>query len=174
MTNENTKLQVVNADQAEEIEKVEEAGADDDPTEKPLGFSPLERLPVDLMPDALCSKADRQGIKLTAAEIYEQAQAGSSPNAVKRMLSRMIATSRKELAFVESMRTFAITEMVGGKPSLVEWVRLFEQLAEKEHKRLLASIDTLARLQTPPAVNIRARQAAVMINQRSDSGGGET
>ena len=36
--------------------------SEDDTTSKPtVGFSSLERLPVGLMPDELCSKADRQG-----------------------------------------------------------------------------------------------------------------
>jgi hypothetical protein len=177
MTTSN-KLKVVDADHAEEIDKAEDAGAvekaDENTARKPIGFSPLERLPVDLMSDALCSKADRKMLALTANEIYEQAESGSSPNAIKRILSRQITSSRKQIAFFESLRTFAVTRMVQGKLAYESWVKLFDRLADGEHKRLLASIDTLQKLHTPPSVNIRARHAAVMIDQRSDSGGGET
>ena len=170
MTTEDAKLTVVDADQGEEIEK---ADTDDAPKRPQVGFSPLERLPVDLMPDELCSKADRLGMALTATEIYEQAESGSSPNTIKRILSRQITSSRKQIAFFESLRTFAVTRMVQGKLAYESWVKLFDRLADGEHKRLLASIDTLQKLQTQPAVNIRARQAAVMIDQRSDGGRGE-
>ena len=179
MTNENTKLKVVAAAEIDRAGAAEKAGAvesadDEKPKPPTVGFSRLERLPVGLMPDELCSKADRLGMALTATEIYEQAEAGSSPKAIKRILSRQITSSRKQVAFFESLRTFAVTRMVQGKLAYESWVKLFDRLADGEHKRLLASIDTLQKLQTPPSVNIRARQAAVLVDQRSDSGGGET
>jgi hypothetical protein len=170
-------MNVVDGDEDRNDEIAELAGsvvkadaAETDAKKKPvLVFTHLERLAVDLMPEAYLDENDREGRNLTATDIWEESMSDSDSSAVKQMMSRMIVNQRTHHAYYEALQIHHVTKFAQGKPSREPHVRLLDQLVEKAHKRLISSILTLDKLKAKPTVSIKAKQAAVVINQGSGS-----
>lgn len=127
-----------------------------------VGFDPADELPLRLLPEEFTKAA---GATLRAATT-EIAQQGASGPACRRMLSRDIMLARTQLRFLEGARNTVLGHLLQGK-NAEKRLKLLEQLVDQQHRRLLASINTLARLSAgSTVVRINAHQAAVVMGDQ--------
>jgi len=88
---------------------------------------------------------------------------GGRGAAARRLLARDTATSRVRLRYYQSMLNHLLRRMCEGAANEKK-VGLLERIVDAEHRRMITSLELLARLDSPaPAISVRANQAAVLI-----------
>ena len=131
------------------------------PAPSRVGIDSLDALPLRCLPGELPTGAR----EILTEAVTALASEGARGPAAKRLLSRDIQLARVQLRQVEALRSLTLKQYINGSGS-ERRVRLLERLVENQHRRLLASLDALARLDPAPiGVRITAAQAAVHIDQ---------
>jgi hypothetical protein len=93
---------------------------------------------------------------------------GARGPACRRLLARDVQAARVQLRYLEGLRNVVLSRYASGKGS-PERLKVLEKLVDNQHRRMLAAIDTLSRLDpAPAAVKISARQAAVVFGRMPD------
>ncbi len=129
-----------------------------DPTVR-VGLDALDRLPIKVLPEAV----GRAALQTLAAATTAISIEGARGAACRRLLAREIQLARVQLRVFQGLLN---SELTSGKmgPKANNRIRLLERIVDRQHRRLMATIDQLARLDPPaPAVHVSAHQAAVLV-----------
>ena len=128
-----------------------------------LGFDAIDSAPLTNL-DSKTKTAALENLRLATTCL---AREGGRGPAAARLLARDISLSRVQLRHRQALLQVALQRYSDGGGSERQ-VRLFEQLVDKEHSRLMASLDQLARLTSARAeVKVNAIQAAVLVGGRN-------
>lgn len=96
----------------------------------------------------------------TATDLTNEGGRGA---AARRLLARDIATGRVILRYHQSLLNNMVNKMCKGQAS-DKLVKVLGRIVDAEHRRMITSLELLARLDSPaPAISVRANQAAVLI-----------
>lgn len=126
--------------------------------QSPLGFDKIDRLPMVTGPiPELFAVAGKNACEMATA-IYRE---GARGPAMRRLLARDITISRTQLRVAQSLRGIVLKAVAEGRED-THRLRTLERLVDAEHRRLMDSIDVLARLDSSPVVRVVAHQAVVM------------
>jgi hypothetical protein len=113
------------------------------------------------LPDFVLAQAEPAMSRLATDLAAEGARGG----AARRLLARDVAIRRARLRYLEGLQAVHLKRAANDATALQQAVAI-DKLVEAEHRRLLASLDALARLEPQPAaVHVRAHQAAVVVGR---------
>lgn len=135
-----------------------------EPTDPPrVGFDCLDELSINTLVENTLRAAQPH---LQNATIDLAAEGGRGA-AARRLLARDTILARARLRLFQGLRNHALRILHKG-PSVERRVKVLERVIEGEHRRMLDSLEALARLNSPvPAVQIRTQQTAVLVERRS-------
>lgn len=126
-----------------------------------VGFDPVDLVP---MKTSLLELHAVAGINARdmASGLYNEGARGPT---CRRMLCRDVVLSRTMLRTTQGLRNIVMRAVAEGREG-PERLRVLEQAVDAEHRRLLASIELLARLEGgSPVVRVSAHRAAIVINE---------
>jgi len=128
---------------------------------KRVGFDAIDRLPLAVgpLPDVL-AVAGRNASE-AASSIFQEGARGA---AIRRLLARDIILSRSQLRVAQGLKGVLLKKVSEGREG-THRLNTLERMVDNEHRRLLASIEALARLDSSPVIRVVAHQAAVMVGQ---------
>ena len=125
-----------------------------------VGCDPVDLLDLKTLPEPV-RKAAQPTFKMTTTALASE---GGRGPAARRLLARDVNLGRVRLRYYEGLLNLAVQDLVEGRGS-ERRVRTLERLADGQHRRLLGSLELLARMDTPTAsVRVVAHQAAVMVS----------
>ena len=131
------------------------------PTEERVGFDAIDRLPLAAGPLPEIYAVAGRNATVAATAIYRE---GARGPAIRRLLARDIVLSRSQLRVAQGLKGVVLKKVSEGREG-THRLRTLERLVDNEHRRLLASIEALARLDSSPVIRVVAHQAAVMVGQ---------
>ncbi|HOX57852.1 MAG TPA: hypothetical protein PLC99_13275 [Verrucomicrobiota bacterium] len=125
----------------------------------------LDRLAILKTDSALLERAEPE----IAATVIELSNQGGRGLTARRLLSRDIVIDRTRLRYYESLQGEVMRRFCIGQASVLQ-VRTLERMVSGLHRRMLASMELLARMDSPaPAIHFRTNQAAVFIGKASQN-----
>lgn len=126
-----------------------------------VGLDQLDRLPLNTLPEDVAVAAQPTLIDSVTAITTE----GPRGPALRRLLARDAVLARSQLRFLEGVRNLELQRYLKGTVS-ERRVEVLERLANAQHRRLLATIDAMVRLDGAAAtIHVSAHQAAVVVGQ---------
>ena len=127
-----------------------------------ISFDALDSLPLRCLPGDLPATTKQILVDATTELTHE----GARGSAARRILARDVQLARVQLRQLEALRLITLKTYINDCSGSDRRVRLLERLVNNQHRRLLASLDALVRLDPAPvAVRVTAAQAAVVIDQ---------
>jgi len=121
-----------------------------------VGFDAIDSLPVSQIAPLL-RDASMDHMVGAATQLTEQGGRGA---AARRLLARDVELARVQLRWYEAMLANVM------KTGTEKRIRLYLQMVDGLHRRMLASLELLGRLESPaPVVQVRAHQAAVVVER---------
>jgi hypothetical protein len=128
------------------------------------GFPPadeLDALAALMIPNTIAKGAPKL-VEAQAERLFREGARGATARA---LLSRDISAGRAHLALFEALLDAEVQRVGRGKDD-VRKARLYADLADRQHRRLVLSMELLHRLDAPsiPAVSVRADHAAFLVS----------
>ena len=130
-----------------------------------VGFDGLDGLALSCIPAAVRGDSE----KVLIAQLNTLVAEGGRGPTMRRLLSREVGLARASARYAQSLLHVELANLGKrhGHAERVERIAVLERTTDAAHRRLLAAVDRLLRLDTVPVPRIRvsARQAQVNIGE---------
>ena len=124
-----------------------------------VGMSKVDSLPLKTLPAPLHS-VSQECLKESLSVLVSE---GVHGHAFRRLLVRDIELARIQCRFFTGLVNAAIEELLAGKVK-EKRVRLLQDLAEQHHRRMIKSIELLARISSScPSIRVHAHQVGISV-----------
>lgn len=124
-------------------------------------FDSLDLLAIEMLPPEV-TRSPRA--KLNGAEAISIFEEGARGATTRSLLAKDISASRMHLRYFGALLDHAVERLGRGRGD-VKLARFYSDLVDKQHRRLIAGVEALQRLEAaPPArFEVKAHQAAFML-----------